>query len=158
MGTWTDAEKHFLRINWSNMIASGIANKLGKTTSSVRGKAKVMGLPPKKGWELSKQLEDYGPSPETLEEIKARKRMKELLEIQNSFNIKERVRIKSVETITKPVERIFEGLIVGKTDRFITIQNGQYPVSFAYILCLECVVVKRVKEAHQEQPVCMDSS
>lgn len=91
-----------------------------------------MGLPPKKDWELSKQLKEYGPPPETLEEIKARKRMKELLEMQNSFNIKEKIRIKAIETITKPVERIFEGLIVGKMDRLITIQNGQYLVSFAY--------------------------
>lgn len=140
MARWlTEKDKQFIKDNWSTMSNLEIADTLGVHSVTICAKGREMGLPKKKELlsgkrtQTSSRIENYELSSETLLEIRARERMKELLKISNSFNLREKIRIKAIETITKSAVNIIEGTVISKTDKLVTIQNGQYPVSFAYV-------------------------
>lgn len=134
MKKWTLAEENFVIVNWSCMSARELTEALNEKFKTQRSKSSVdckidkLNLPKKREYRRNS-----GDNIETKLEIQGRLKTKELYEIKNRFGINQQIRIKTIETITKPVIRILEGLVIGKTESLVTVQKGRYKESFAYI-------------------------
>lgn len=134
----TEDQEYFIIANWDIMTNKEIAETLGISRDAVSVKGGKLGLCNKRSlnegrkFQPSSQIEDYGPSPETLQEAEARKKTLELLRIKEAIKENNSLKVKVKGEVGRSKSRLLDGVVIQKNNAFITLKLKNYRESFKY--------------------------
>ena len=128
---WTTEKVETLKKYQQTKTSEELAAMLGTTKNGVRFKAKRLGLANVAHRKIAKQIQFYGPGPQTIKENKGRSQTNKIQNIKNNMSLNKKIKLQ--QYMSKKVGyKPKRGRIVGITDHFIILQTKNYRECFKF--------------------------
>lgn len=128
---WTADKVEILKKYRQDKTDKELASILGTTRNGVRLKAKRLGLANVAHRKVAKEIQFYGPGPQTIKEVQGRNCTNKIQNIKNSMPLNKKLKIQ--QYMSKKVGyKPKRGRIVGITDHFIILQTKNYRECFKF--------------------------
>jgi len=145
---WTQSQIEYFKANYYTKTNVQMSAILGVSYSSLRCKARELGMADKRKLGLSKgipkgkytrktsskEVLNYGPSPDTMLEAKGRKNILSIQDIKNRLQRGKKIKLqcREIGKVGRPVIRHFRGKLLDKTDFFLVVKGKNYTECFKY--------------------------